>query len=655
MKSIVLISVYFGKFPYYFSLFKKSAKANKDVDFVIFADEEEEFEEDNIKVIKLNSKQFAELASEKLGLPINPPKPYKLCDFKPAYGKIFEDYFKEYDFWGHSDIDLIWGDIRKFIPDEILEENDIVSANPVYLSGVFSIYKNTERLKNIYKNFRENYDTLIRAKEYEQLDEVDYSIINERIPNLKIFTQHRCGGGKLDLQRHGKDREGGAHWEKGKMIVESYLTDYPGQKVFCGFGAETMFFHVREKAHWHHVDVGKARIDTLRRDSHRCRTNSKCSHEELFFTLSNHNNFKINQSSPGPSKNLDKLILIHSILRGSSPDQAAGKRIHNYFHWLKDCMPHLLNALEKTKDETCKIALFSCSKESGQIHYLNQKDFETKFIKQYIDLLGIEERILPIERLENYEIESAIIYENFHRIQGVKRTPDENIKNIRDFSLGMKDKDFPVYKKIYAARKGLRTISEESESMILSHGFEKLYMEDFSVLEQATIFNNADVIVSPHGAQLANLIFCKDQSRIIELSNGYNYPCFPDTAIKVMGGCYSSLRGNPDNNLDTFHLGHSFVFEEDVYTNFKLFDPVRKEFAEKYLITDPLHEGKVFIPKNKQVSRDLRDWKDRLSAASSSEPPCNFPSFPVHSRKFRTINPCMKRLELVLEVCNVLQ
>ena len=35
---------------------------------------------------------------------------YKLTDFKPAYGEIFQDYIIQYDFWGFTDIDLIYGD-----------------------------------------------------------------------------------------------------------------------------------------------------------------------------------------------------------------------------------------------------------------------------------------------------------------------------------------------------------------------------------------------------------------------------------------------------------------------------------------------------------------------------------------------------------------
>lgn len=37
---------------------------------------------------------------------------------------MFQEYIKDYDFWGHCDADLIFGDIRKFVTDDILNKYD---------------------------------------------------------------------------------------------------------------------------------------------------------------------------------------------------------------------------------------------------------------------------------------------------------------------------------------------------------------------------------------------------------------------------------------------------------------------------------------------------------------------------------------------------
>ena len=623
MKSIALVSVYFGDFPYYFSLFKESANYNKDINWIIFTDREETHEEKNIKFINFNLKKFNKLASEKMGLDIKINKPYKLCDFKPAYGKIFEEYLEGYDFWGHCDLDIIWGNIRKFIPNEVLEENDIVSADKRYLCGVFSIYKNEESLKCIYKNLRENYDDLIVTEKYEGLDEVDYEIINERIPSLKIFSQHQCHGGKLDLQRYGKNRTP-ARWEKGKMIVESYLTDYPGQKVFCGFGAETMFFHVREKMQWHSVDMHTKTVSSLKTSNHLCTDQikgSKITYKELFFNIRNFSNVTINRRLPEgfPIEKINKLLLIHT---------AVDNHHLNYSHWLTDAMPHILNALEEVEDKDCKVALYSARILNGSLvkRLLSSQDLKVKYIDEYLNLAGIKDRVLPMERNTIYKINNLINYQNYVSNRGNITHPDQNIKNIRDFCLGLDLAEHcpPVGKKIYAARKRSRSVSKAAEEIVLSSGFEKLYMEDYSVLEQAAIFRNAKMIVSPHGAQLANLIFCKNGTQIIELSNGWNYPCFPDMAIKTMAGNMGFHRDlwrkGQTESFQSLNLNFLHIFEEQFYEN---------DFVEsasfnnpKYIIKDPMDMGKNYDCQNREEV--------------------------FKSNKQKNVSPCLKRLEMVL-------
>lgn len=59
-----------------------------------------------------------------LGMQVWLEKPYKLCDFRPLYGEIFSNYVDGYDFWGYCDCDLIFGDIRKFLTEELLSTKD---------------------------------------------------------------------------------------------------------------------------------------------------------------------------------------------------------------------------------------------------------------------------------------------------------------------------------------------------------------------------------------------------------------------------------------------------------------------------------------------------------------------------------------------------
>jgi hypothetical protein len=103
MNKIALVNCYMGTLSNYFQLFSDSAVHNPDIDFYIFNDKTEKINvSHNVKIIPLSLGEFNKLASSKLELSIGVTHNhgYKLNDFKPAYGVIFEYYLRGYDFWG---------------------------------------------------------------------------------------------------------------------------------------------------------------------------------------------------------------------------------------------------------------------------------------------------------------------------------------------------------------------------------------------------------------------------------------------------------------------------------------------------------------------------------------------------------------------------
>ena len=68
--------------------------------------------------------------------------PYKACDYILMYGLIFQDYLEGYDFWGHVDPDMIWGDMGKYITDHMLRTYD-----RIYRNGHLMLYRNNEKVR----------------------------------------------------------------------------------------------------------------------------------------------------------------------------------------------------------------------------------------------------------------------------------------------------------------------------------------------------------------------------------------------------------------------------------------------------------------------------------------------------------------------------
>lgn len=139
MKTLCFIIPYFGKLPCYFNLFLKSCSFNPDYNWIIFTDDQTNFVyPENVKRISMTFDNFKEIVNKKFGMDVNLKRPYKLCDLKPMYGYLFEEYITEYAYWGHCDTDIILGNLKSFLPISFLMKYD-----KLFCLGHMTIYKNT--------------------------------------------------------------------------------------------------------------------------------------------------------------------------------------------------------------------------------------------------------------------------------------------------------------------------------------------------------------------------------------------------------------------------------------------------------------------------------------------------------------------------------
>lgn len=144
MNRIALLLPYFGRIGNYFELWLESAKYNKKIDFFVFTDDviTSEFNNsDNLHIIKMEFNEVINRIKKILDFKFVLHKPYKLCDYRPLYGEIFAEFISDYEFWGHCDSDVIFGDLSKYITDEILDNNDRVFEN-----GHLCIYRNVDKI-----------------------------------------------------------------------------------------------------------------------------------------------------------------------------------------------------------------------------------------------------------------------------------------------------------------------------------------------------------------------------------------------------------------------------------------------------------------------------------------------------------------------------
>lgn len=156
---IAILTCWYGKYPWYFPYFIHSCSYNLTIDFYIITDNLQVIynKPANVKIICKTLDEIKITASEKLGVVVNIENPYKLCDYKPAYGFLFPEIINGYDFWGQSDIDIICGDIRGFITDKMLNTFDYISLRHDYTTGVYALFRNNEKMNTFF----------MRSKDYK--------------------------------------------------------------------------------------------------------------------------------------------------------------------------------------------------------------------------------------------------------------------------------------------------------------------------------------------------------------------------------------------------------------------------------------------------------------------------------------------------------
>ncbi|WP_374172238.1 DUF6625 family protein [Flavobacterium tructae] len=157
LTSIATLTCWYGKYPWYFPYFLHSCSFNPSVDFYIITDNREKIENkpENVIIVFKSLHEIKVSASKKLGFTVNIDYPYKLCDFKPAYGFLFPEIIRDYDFWAQSDLDIIFGDIRLFLTEEFLNSYDFISMRHDYTTGCFALYRNNQKMNTFFKKSKD--------------------------------------------------------------------------------------------------------------------------------------------------------------------------------------------------------------------------------------------------------------------------------------------------------------------------------------------------------------------------------------------------------------------------------------------------------------------------------------------------------------------
>lgn len=212
----------------------------------------------------------------------------------------------------------------------------------------------------------------------------------------------------------------------------------------------------------------------------------------------------------------------------------------NYFHWMTDCLPRIWEGIEMAPNSPI----------------LLPQSFENlRYVTDSLKLAGLE--VIFFRKNENLKIAELTLtartatFPNF--LEPLARKTRER--------LSLNPTQTP-WKKVYISRKlapKRKAHNEEQvESFLQKNGFEIVYAEKLSLLEQIKLMSETSLLVCLHGAALTNMLFLPKTSKVLELRN----------AGDAITQCYFNLASALE--LDYFYTLNIGDNQDTIMTDFTI-------------------------------------------------------------------------------------
>jgi hypothetical protein len=232
------------------------------------------------------------------------------------------------------------------------------------------------------------------------------------------------------------------------------------------------------------------------------------------------------------STSLDKCIYIPALVPG----------YWNYYHLLIDCLPRVLLSLQTVGARILMTQFQAARLQRAQGNLLTQigRIFGLREYFEVVkgDLLHLERAIVPKHKVR-------FIGSSMQLFQDV----------------GARSGKGSAQRRIYISRKltSARRVTNDDAVVetLRDFGFQPVCLEQEPLSEQVRIFREADVIIGPHGAGLANIVFSRSGTTLIEFlqeSATYKVPLFSELTAMAEGR-HVVLLSKPEINPN--HPGHA--------------------------------------------------------------------------------------------------
>lgn len=185
----------------------------------------------------------------------------------------------------------------------------------------------------------------------------------------------------------------------------------------------------------------------------------------------------------------------------------------NYYHWIVDLVPRLLilrNSIDDFDERTIII--------HSPLNRYQASTFE---------FLKIKNRVIQLKTMDGARVSNLVCTDLVHDLR----------QNIKRFKVQLlKDSILPLVvetknqRKIYVVRgnqKNRRIIGEEKlVEALRGQNIEIVDPSKITIKDQIQIFYESSLVISPHGAGLTNILFCRKSTKVIEIRSSIHPPAF---------------------------------------------------------------------------------------------------------------------------------
>jgi len=100
-----------------------------------------------------NERWWATRAKQTLGVRWPGGDGRKACDYRACFGVMFgrEISLGNYQWWGHTDLDCVYGRVEEFMSEELLSDYDLIANHHDYVSGPWTLYRRSLTIDTLYQ------------------------------------------------------------------------------------------------------------------------------------------------------------------------------------------------------------------------------------------------------------------------------------------------------------------------------------------------------------------------------------------------------------------------------------------------------------------------------------------------------------------------